>query len=397
MIVSHIYFDNAATTPLDPRVMEAMELYGNVLFGNPSSLHAHGRLAREAVELARRSVAWLINAEVDEIYFTSSGTEANNLALLGAPQVGGRRIPHIVTSSIEHPAVLETARALMARGTTTTFLPADPGGIVGPEKLEEALTSETGLVSIMAANNVTGVVQPIEALARIAKKRPCLFHTDAVQALGRIPIDVKAWNVDMMTLSAHKIYGPKGVGALFIRRGLKLEPLLFGGGQERGLRPSTENVAGIAGFGKAAELVLEEMSEDACRLVRLRDAVIDKTMETVPEAYLIGDRYRRLPGHACFGFAGKEGEAIRILLALDEAGISISSGAACSASHSGEAAAALLGMGFDPIRARGSLRVSLGRFNTETEVEKFLKILPSVVAPSRSQIAMEKNRTVHLI
>jgi len=335
------------------------------------------------VEEARRSVARLINAEPDEVVFTASGTEADNLALLGVPGLDGRSAAHAVLGAIEHPAVLETGRVLGLRRVEVTLLRADTDGIIDPGALKAVLKPETKLVSIMTANNVTGVLQPVAALAAAAHRGRCLFHTDAVQAAGRIPVDVRAWDVDLLSLSAHKIYGPKGVGALFVRRGLVLEPLLHGGGQERGLRPSTENVAGIVGTGKACAIAGREMAAEAARLVGLRDHLIDRVLADLSCAYLIGHRFRRLPGHVCLGFAGREGEAIRTLLALDEAGISVSSGSACSAHRADEPASALTGMGLDPIAARGALRVSLGRFNTEEDVERFLDVLPGIVPSPR--------------
>jgi len=378
-----IYFDHAATTPLDPRVFAAMRQFLSERFGNPSSLHWAGREAREAVENARRQTAALLHADPDEIVFTASGTEADNMALAGVIEPYGWRDCHVISSAIEHPAVLETCRYLKLRGADITFLGVGADGIVDPSALKNALRRNTRLVSIMAANNVVGTVQPIDELGRITRAHGALFHTDAVQAAGKVPFDVREQAIDLLSISAHKLHGPKGVGALFVRRGVELEPLIHGGGQERGLRSATENVAGIVGLGMAAEIARQELDEEAERLIRLRDRIIHGVAERLPHAYLIGHARRRLPGHVCLGFEGQEGEAIRLLLALDDAGVAVSSGSACSAHRAGEPSSVLLAMGFDPIRARGSLRVTLGRFNTEQEVNRFLEVLPPAVAALR--------------
>ncbi len=384
------YLDNAATTPLDPRVAEAMRPWLGERFGNPSSLHRAGREARAAVDEARRQVARLVAAQPDEIVFTASGTEADALALCGVFGVERLVTGHLVTSAVEHPAVLETCRRLERRGVAVTRLGSGADGIVRPGDLRAALRPDTRLVSIMAANNVAGTVQPIAELSRIAREHGALFHTDAVQAAGRIPLDVQALPIDLLAMSAHKLHGPKGVGALFVRDGVTLEPLILGGGQERGLRSATENVAGLVGFGVAAGLAREEMAAEAARLVGLRERILERVTTAIPRARLVGHRFRRLPGHLCFMFEGLEGEAIRLLLALDEAGIAVSSGSACSAHHAGEPSHVLTAMGFDPVRARGSLRVTLGRFTTDADVDAFLAALPRAVAslrPTMSRVA----------
>ena len=378
-MAERIYFDNSATTPLDPRVAQAMAPLQSEIFGNPSSLHWAGRQAREAVEFARRQVAALINAQPNEIIFTASGTEADNMALSGVIEALGAGDHHVITSAIEHPAILNTCRYLERCGVKITYLPVNAEGIVNPADLLGALRSTTRLVTIMAANNVTGALQPIAELGRIARARGVLFHTDAVQAAGRIPFDVQTLPIDLLSISAHKLHGPKGVGLLYVREGVPLAPLIHGGGQERGLRSATENVAGIVGLGQAAELARAEIADEAARLVRLRDRIIDQVTDTFPNAYLIGHRYLRLPGHICLGFAGQEGEAIKLLLALDQAGIAISTGSACSAHHAAEPSYILRAMGFDPLQARGSLRITLGRFNTAAEVDHFLAVLPPIV------------------
>ncbi len=376
---SRIYFDHSATTPLDPRVLAAMGPFLGGAFGNPSSLHYEGRLAREAVETARAQVAALIGAEPDEIIFTASGTEADNLALIGAVRASGKP-GHVVTSAIEHAAILETCRFLAASGTKITHLPVDGDGIVGPEGLLRALQSNATVVSIMAASNVVGTLQPIEELAHLTKLHGVLFHTDAVQAAGKIPLDVNCLNVDLLSLSAHKLHGPKGIGALYVRKGVCLSPIVFGGGQERGLRSATENVAGIVGFGAAAAIAGEELASEAARLAGFRELIAAELTRTLPNSYLFGHPSKRLPGHLSFGFRGQEREVGKLLLALDRAGVAVSAGSACSAHHSGEPSGVLLAMGYDSERARGLLRVSLGRFNTQQEVDRFLEILPRAVA-----------------
>ena len=374
-----IYFDHSATTPLDPRVAVAMAPFLGGAFGNPSSLHQEGRIAREAVEKARAQVAALIGAEPEEIIFTASGTEADNLALIGAVRATGRP-GHVVTSSIEHAAILETCRFLAESGTKVTRLPVDADGLVGPQSLLRALQSNVTIVSVMAASNVVGTLQPIEELAHLTKLHGVLFHTDAVQAGGKIPLDVNLLRVDLLSLSAHKLHGPKGIGALYVRKGVNLSPIVFGGGQERGLRSATENVAGIVGFGEAAEIAKSELADEAIRLARFREHIATEIRRTWPHSYLFGHASKRLPGHLSFGFRGLEREVGKLLLALDAAGVAVSAGSACSAHHAGEPSGVLLAMGYDSEQARGLLRVSLGRFNTQAEVDRFLSILPRVVA-----------------
>jgi cysteine desulfurase len=381
-MAERIYFDHSATTPLDPRVAAAMQMLHGEVFGNPSSLHAEGRQARALVDEARTQVAALLGAASSEIVFTASGTEADNLALLGTFR-SFKEPGHLITSSIEHPAIVETCRFLEQNGVQVTYLPVDEFGIVDPNDLARAFRPSTRLVSVMAANNVVGSLQPVAELARITKAYGAWFHTDAVQSTGKVPLDVRRIPVDMLSMSAHKLHGPKGIGALYVRRGVSLQPVIFGGGQERGLRSATENVAAIVGFGAAAELAQADMADEAVRLVHLRERLLNGLRDVLPEAYLIGHPFKRLPGHLCLGFSGREGEAIKLLLALDEAGIAVSSGSACSAHHASEPSHVLVAMGFDPIRARGGLRVTLGRFNTEEEVDRFLQIVPQVVESLR--------------
>lgn len=379
MAVNRVYFDNAATTAIDPRVAKAMASTLESAFGNPSSLHREGRQAHEAVEQARLEVATLLGATTGEILFTGSGTEATNLALRGAMARWAGEPSHAITTAIEHPATLEVYRQLEQAGVRVTYLPVDGEGFLDPQDLRKAIQCNTRLVSIMAANNVVGTLQPIAECSRITRECGILLHVDAVQAVGKIPFDLGSPGIDLLSLSAHKIHGPKGVGALFAREGVALQPITHGGGQERGLRSGTENVAGIAGLGMAAQLVRQEMSRHSARMVQLRERLIEGVQAAIPEAYLIGHRFLRLPGLACFGFQGLEGEAMKMLLALDDAGFAVSSGSACSAHNTGQPSHVLSAMGFDPIRARGSLRVSLGRFNDQEQVRAFVEALSRVV------------------
>jgi cysteine desulfurase len=377
-VSGRIYFDHSATTPLDPRVLQAMLPFLENSFGNASSQHVEGRIAREAVEKARAQVAALLNADANEIIFTGSGTEADNMALIGAVRTSVGPT-HVIISPIEHAAILKTCEYLQESGVSITHLPVDSDGIVDTLDLEASLRPETKMVSVMAASNLVGTVQPIDELARITEEHGALFHTDAVQASGKIPIDVKRSPIDLVSLSAHKLHGPKGVGALFVRRGVELSPIVFGGGQERGLRSATENVAAIVGFGAAAEIAREEMDSEAVRLKQLREKIVRCLAETMPEAYVIGHPEKRLPGHLSLGFAGQEVLAGRLVQHLDKAGIAVSAGSACNAHHADKPSGVLLAMGFDPERARGLVRITLGRFNTETEVDRFLEILPRLV------------------
>ncbi len=375
-----IYFDNAATTPPDPVVLEAMEPYLRQFWGNPASLYVEGRQAREALDGARGRVAALLGAEPGEIVFTSGGTEADNLALQGVLMAAGPAASHLVTSAIEHPAVLACCQQLERLGVAVTRLRVDDQGLVDPADLEAALQPNTRLVSVMTANNVTGTLQPIKELAEITRRHGALFHTDAVQAVGKLDLDLRTLPVDLLALSGHKIHGPKGVGALYVRKGVELWPLLPGGGQEQGRRSGTENVAGIVGLGRAAELAAAEGSAEVARLVRIREHLIEGILASIPRAYLIGHRWRRLPGHICMGLHGLEGQAIKLLLELDTEGIAISSGSACSAIHAGQPSHVLEAMGLDPLRARGSLRITLGRFNTMEEADRLLEVFPRAVA-----------------
>jgi len=373
-----IYFDHSATTPLDPRVLDAMLPFLADSFGNPSSLHHEGRVARDAVETGRAQVASLIGAEAGEIIFTASGTEADNLALVGAVRASGTP-GHVVTSTIEHAAILETCRALAGTGTRVSYLPVDRDGRVRTESLLRALHSQVTVVSIMAAHNVVGTLQPIQELAHLTRLHGVLFHTDAVQAGGKIPLDVNSPGVDLLSLSAHKLHGPKGVGALYVRKGTKLAPILFGGGQERGLRSATENVAGIVGFGAAAAIAREELAEEAARLRQLRDHIAQELERKLPHVYFFGHPTERLPGHLSLGIRGSEREVGALLASLDSSGVAVSAGSACSAHHAGEPSGVLLAMGYDAEQARGLIRISLGRFNTRAQADLFVEIFVRAV------------------
>ena len=378
MAAGRIYFDNAATSALDERAMAAMLPYFGTHSGNPSSMHLDGRAAKEAVEKARAQLAEMLDVQASEIVFTSGGTESNNMALNGVAELFRGKDCHFIVGAFEHPCVLEAAERLGAYGVKITRLNCGTDGMVDPEELAKAIRPETRLISIMSANNVTGVVQDIAALAQVAAEHGILFHTDAVQAAGKIPLPFAKGAIDMASFSAHKLHGPKGVGALYVKSGLQLPALLRGGGQERGLRSGTENVPGIVGFGKAAEICKMEMGSNTAKVVNIREHMISWILENVPGAYLIGDRYRRMRGHICLGVDGKEGAAMKLLLELDERGISVSTGSACSSSHSGSSHV-LTAMGFDPVKAHGSLRISLSRQNTMEEAELFLDKFSSAV------------------
>ena len=378
-----IYLDYAATTPLDPRVLEAMMPYLTEKFGNPNSIHAFGREARKAVDEAREKIAALLNCRPYELVFTSGGTESDNLALRGVAAACRQKGNHIVTTAIEHHAVLHTCRALQDEGFEVTYLPVDEHGLVAPEQVAEAVTDRTILVSIMHANNEIGTIEPLADIVRAVKeKRPdVLVHTDAVQTVGHIPVDVEALGVDLLSFAAHKFYGPKGVGGLFVRRGVKLVPQLTGGGQERNRRSGTENVAGIVGMAKALEIAVAEMPTEIPRLQTLRDELINGVLAQIPDSRLNGHPTQRLPHNANFSFFGVEGEAL--LLQLDLHGIAASSGSACT-SGSLEPSHVLLALGLSHEWALGSLRLTLGRFTTRQHLERVLAVLPSIVEKLRA-------------
>lgn len=371
-----IYFDHAATTRVDPEVLEAMLPYLRDQFGNPSSAYQFAGAARAAVEEARQQVAALINADPREIIFTGGGSEADNLALKGYAWAHQDRGKHLITCAIEHHAVLHACERLEKTGFEVTYLCVDEHGLVSPQQVADAIRDDTLLVSIMHANNEVGTVEPIEEIAAVCRERKVAFHSDAVQSLGKTPVDVRALGADMLAFSAHKIYGPKGVGALYLRRGTKVWPVIDGGSQERGLRSGTENVAGIVGFGKACELLSRRMEEDNKRIFALRERLRQGVQDSIEYYLYTGHPERRLPNIASFCFRYVEGEGI--LLTLDAHGICASSGSACT-SGSLDPSHCLLAMGLPHAIAHGSLRVSLGRENTEAEVDELLKILPGTI------------------
>lgn len=376
-----VYLDHHATTPLASEVFEAMRPYFLEDYGNASSAHAFGQRARAAVEEARAEVARLINADPAEIVFTSGGTEGDNTAVLGVVDSAERPTKHVVTMAIEHPAVLYAARALEERSVRVTYVGVDAGGVVDPEAVARAIQPDTVLVSAMFANNEIGTLQPIAEIGRLARARGIRFHTDAVQAAGKVQIDARELGVDLLTLSAHKICGPKGVGALYIRKGTRLQPLLHGGHHERDRRPGTENVPGIVGLGVAARLARERLAEDAARVGALRDRLEAGLLRLLPLVEVNGDRAHRLPTTTNLRFAHVEGEAL--VIALDLAGLACSTGAACS-SGSLEPSHVLAAMGLPREQARSSIRLSLGRSTTGEDVDFALEVIPRVVERLRS-------------
>ncbi|MBQ2952991.1 MAG: cysteine desulfurase NifS [Clostridia bacterium] len=377
---SRIYLDNAATTACAPQVLEAMLPYFTQVYGNASSVHTFGREARRALEQARRQVMRGLGAKhPQEILFTSGGTEGDNWALKGVALARGAG--HIITTAIEHHAVLHACQWLETQGFEVTYLPVDGNGLVSPADVERALRPDTILVSVMAANNEVGTIQPVAEIGAICRARGVLFHTDAVQALGAIAVDAEAMNADLLTLSAHKFHGPKGVGALYVRRGVKLASLLHGGAQERGFRAGTENLPGIVGMGKAIELATAHQAENAARMTRLRDRLIRGLQERVRDVRLNGHPTQRLPGNVNLSFAGVEGEAL--LLRLDLAGIAASSGSACT-SGALDPSHVLMALGLTEAQAQGSLRLTLGTDTTDADIDAVLERLPPIVADLRS-------------
>ncbi len=375
-----IYMDHAATTYVRPEVLSAMIPYHTGRFGNPSSIYGIARDAKLAVETARAQVAKAIGALPEEIYFTSGGSESDNWAIKGITAANRKKGRHIITSAIEHHAVLNTCEYLEHEGYTVTYLPVDDYGLVNPADLEKAITDETVLVTIMYANNEIGTIEPIVELGAIARKHNVYFHTDAVQAIGNIPIDVKAQNIDLLSLSAHKFYGPKGTGALYIRKGVKIANLIHGGGQERGKRAGTENLAGIVGLGKAIELAVANIPGHNEKIGAMRDRLLDGVLRTIPHAKLNGHPEKRLAANFNVSFDFIEGESM--LLWLDDEGICGSTGSACT-SGSLSPSHVLLACGMPAESAHGSLRLTLGDENTDEDVDRVLDVLPKVVAKLR--------------
>ena len=384
-----IYLDHAATTPTRPEVMKAMLPYFTDAFGNPSSIHSLGQEAKGAVEEARTKVAELIGARSEEIVFTSGGTEADNYALKGVAYANEDKGNHIITTSIEHHAVLEVCKFLGRRGFRITYLPVDKYGLVNLDDVRKAITDKTILISVMHANNEVGTIEPVEEIGRIAREAGIYFHTDAVQTVGHIPVNVDKLKVDLLSISAHKLYGPKGAGVLYVRKGTKLVSLMHGGAHEKRRRAGTENVPAIVGLGKAVELAGQEVGKEAERLAYLRDKLIEGLGEKIDHIRLNGHPTRRLPNNVNVSIDFVEGESM--LLNLDLAGICASTGSACS-SASLESSHVLLALGLPPEQAHGSLRFTLGLENTEADVERVLEVLPGIVARLRAMSPLLKTQ-----
>lgn len=383
--MKRIYMDHAATTPVDPRVVEAMAPYFSEKYGNPSSLYSAAREAKMAMEEARAEIAALINAGPEEIIVTSGGTESNNLALKGT--AFAKKKGHIVTSAIEHHAILHPLKWLEERGFKVTYLPVSEDGILDAESVADAIRKDTILISIMHANNEIGTIQPIGEIGNIAAERGIYFHTDAVQSVGKIPVDVEKMKIGMLSISSHKLYGPKGVGALYLRKGVKIDPLLHGGGHERKRRSGTENVSGIVGLGKACKISKKEMGKEGKRLTQLRDRLIKNVLK-IENSWLNGHPKKRLPGNANFGFKFIEGESI--ILELDFNGIMANTGSACSTS-SLKPSHVLTAIGLRPEYTHGSLRATLGRQNTKEEVDYVIETLSKVVSRLREMSPFKKD------
>ena len=374
--MNRIYLDYAATTPTHPEVVEAMLPYFSDAFGNPSTLYSYGQEARKAVEEARSKVARLINAQSEEIVFTSGGTEADNFAIKGAAYANELNGNHIITTLIEHHAVLEPCRFLEKRGFAVTYLTPDRQGLVAPEDVASAITDKTILISIVHANNEVGTIEPISEIGRLVRERGLIFHTDAVQTVGHIPVDVDELGVDLLSISAHKLYGPKGTGALYIRKGTKLAPFIHGGRQEKGQRAGTENTPGIVGFGKAMEIAAGEMTPEARRLTRLRDRLIKGLLAQPCDARLNGHPTKRLPNNVNVTIDSVKGE--QVLSDLELEGIYASAGSACSSANP-EPSHVLLALGLSAEQARSSLRFTLGRETTGDDIRRLLEVLPGII------------------
>jgi len=374
-----IYLDYAATTPVDPRVLETMKPYFLSKFGNASSLHKFGQEAKRALEDSREKIADLINAEPSEIIFTSGGTESDNLAIEEVVYPNREKGKHVITSKIEHPAILKTCEFIESDGFDVTYLNVDKTGLIDLKNLKKNITDKTTLVTIMTASNEIGTIEPIREIGEICRERDIVFHTDAVQAFGKIPIDVKKMNIDLLTGSSHKIYGPKGVGFLYVRNGIDITPLIHGGGQEFGKRSGTENIAGIVGFAAAAEIAKKEMKKESARQIKLRD-YLTKNILKIEKAHLNGHPIKRLPNNTNFWFDFIEGESL--ITHLDFYGIAASTGSACS-SKSLEPSHVLLAIGLKHEQAHGSLRLTLGKYTSKSDIDYLLSVLPKTVKKLR--------------
>lgn len=385
--MKRIYLDHAATTPVHPEVKEAVLPFLGEYFGNPSSVHSFGREVKKAVEEARERVANLIGAKPEEIIFTSGATESDNNVVFGVARANKKKGNHVITSNIEHHAILDTCEELEKEGFEVTYLPVDENGLINPDDVEKAITDKTILVTIMHGNNEIGTIQPIKEIGEIVKAKGIYFHTDAVQTTGQIPVNVDDLKVDLMSLSGHKMYGIKGVGALYVRKGTKIGKFIYGGAQERKKRSGTENIVGIVGLGKAAEISQRELSARVAHNTRLRDKLIKGIEEKIPHVRLNGDREKRLPGNVNFSFLYVEGESL--LLNLDLKGIAASSGSACT-SGSLDPSHVLLAIGLTHEVAHGSLRMTIGTGNTEEDIDYVLEVLPEIVAKLRSMSPLYK-------
>ena len=376
-----IYMDNSATTMVDPEVFEEMKPLLQDKYGNASTLYSLGRESKKLLDTARERVAKLINAEPEEIKFTSGGTESDNWAIKGIAFKKRDKGKHIITTNIEHPAVKNTCAWLEKLGYEITYIPVKENGIIDSKDVEDAIRDDTILISVMHANNEIGTIQPIEEIGKIAKEHNITFHVDAVQSVGKIPIDVKKFNIDLLSISAHKINGPKGSGALFIRKGVRPEPLIHGGGQESNQRSGTENMAGIVGLGKACEIAYNTMDEEAKKFKQIRDKIIDEVLTKIPESHVNGDREKRLPGNINFRFDAIEGESL--ILMLDAKGIQASTGSACS-SESLEPSYVLTSLNLEKARVHGSLRLTLSKYNTIDQVDEVVNAISEVVSTLRT-------------
>lgn len=382
-----IYLDYSATTPVDPKVVKAMQTYFSQEFGNSASLHSFGQKAKEALEKSRETIAKALKAKPKEIIFTSSATESNNLIIKGVAFANMNKGKHIIISSIEHDCVLNSTKLLKKHGFEIEKLPVDKYGLVDPEALKKSIRKDTILVSVMHANNEIGTIEPIEEIGKICKKKNIYFHTDAAQSFGKIPINVNKMNIDLLTASSHKMYGPKGAALLYIKEGIDIEPLLHGGGQEFGLRSSTVNVPAIVGFAKAVEICQKEMQKETNRLIKLRDKLIRQVLKKIPNSYLNGHPKKRLSNIANFRFEFVEGESI--VMELDSYGIAASTASACS-SPKLQPSHVLLAIGLKPQEVHGSLRLSLGRLTKEKDIDYVLEVLPKIIKKLRKVSPFKK-------
>lgn len=387
--MNKVYLDHSATTRTDEDVAQAMVEYMTENFGNPSSVHSYGRVARKAVEEAREKVARAIGAQPEEIIFTSGGTEADNIAIRGVAYATKKKGNHIITSAIEHHAVLDTCKSLEKEGFQVTYLPVDEYGMVSVEDVKNAITDQTVLISVIHANNEVGTIQPVKEIGALAREKGIYFHSDTVQTVGKIPVDVNELNIDLLAISAHKFYGPKGIGCLYARKGVRLSPILFGGSQERKRRPGTLNVPGIVGFGLAIKKAVNMISEQIPYQTRLRDKLIKGIMERVDYVKLNGHPTERLPNNVNLSFQFIEGESL--LLSLDMKGIAASSGSACT-SGSLDPSHVLLAMGLSHEIAHGSLRMTLGKDNTEEQIDYVIEVLPEIVERLRAMSPLYASR-----